>query len=254
MGEYQHVTNQLQLHTNNNMCYTKTYSLGALAAGWLSSLLVLWVSFRGRGSASNREQLRVVGVFFAYVSLMQLYDYIFWTQPAGGALNRRVTQLAILTNHTQPLVLLLCGWYFLRTPLPVSSSLTMLYTLAAIPYTLRALEVCTATTLSAESGTPNWEWNHLRGAGTLSTVTYGLFLASLLSVFWEGFRGPMRVLFSATTVGSFAFSWMKYRVHSSVGRFWCFFAAFAPLLGLFVSYAGRRKIAPSVTTTWGGGK
>ena len=234
------------------MCYSKEYSLGALAVGWLSSLLVFQASFHrasDRGLACHRTvamQMRVVAVFFAYVSLMQLYDYVFWTQPADGALNRRVTQLAILTNHTQPLVLLLCARYFLEKPLPVASSLTALYTLVAIPYTLRALKVCTTTTLAAESKTPYWEWNHLRGEG--HHVTYGFFLASLFSVFWEGFEGPMRILFAAYTVGSFVFSWAKYRVNSSVGRFWCFFAAFAPLLGLVAHRIWSRPgLDPSVS-------
>jgi len=225
------------------MCYTKSISLAALSVGWLSCTLLLYLSFSTKLSPSERGQLRVLAVFGSYVSLLQLYDYIFWTQPAGTALNKRVTQMAILTIYTQPVVLVLCVRWFLKKPLKLARPLVLLYTLTAVPHTLYLLATCTSTKVSAETGhTPDWEWVKLKSPFGWGVITNWLFLVSLTVTFWDGFEGPMRFIYSIYSIASHIFSHVKYSIIDSVGRFWCMFAAFSPLLAVVA-------VAPKLTSS-----
>jgi hypothetical protein len=225
----------------NIMCYNKELSLVALTVGWLSSAVLYCLSNKAQ-TDQEQGQLRVVAVFSAYATLMQLYDLLFWLHPTDSKINRVVTHAAILTNNMQPLVLLLCVRIFLpKTAMRVPSLVVCaLYGVFALPQTAEALRVSTGTPLGGAYKTPQWEWNHLRSRGGWS-IAYGLlFVTSLCLTSLQSFTGIPRMLVSGYLFISFLFSWAKYRISSSIGRFWCFFGAFLPLWVLVAARMSSR--------------
>ena len=73
-----------------------------------------------------------------------------------------------------------------------------------------------------------WEWNSMDGG----LLVYTLYMASLLTIIYQHYTFPLNLIVMATVFGSFVFAWYYYK-GKVVGRFWCYFAAFIPLL-----YAG----------------
>jgi hypothetical protein len=73
-----------------------------------------------------------------------------------------------------------------------------------------------------------WEWNYFK----FNDLFYMLFLATLVVLFYFEFDGWIRNVSIFITIASFLFSMYKYQVNVSVGRFWCYIAAFSPLIYL----------------------
>ena len=211
------------------MCYSAKDSIVAFMIGFVSSSLVLIKAQR-----SQNSDLKFLGGIFFFVSFMQLFDYVFWKHPQY---NSQATKLAILANHMQPVVLFwLARRYGNLRADGIAAKLFYLYTLAAVPYTLNAWKRVQTTEILECSGCPNkqivkWKWNYQAGA----KVVYGLYLAAIVAMMYECIQSPvlkwMSILFITL---SFLFSTIKYDIIANHGRMWCYFAAFFPVLLLFV--------------------
>jgi hypothetical protein len=216
------------------MCYTATTSLYSFCIGFISSLVLLFIGLRNRSTQSNQSNWPIIiGGFFLFVSLMQLYDYLFWTHSPTSAINQMATKAAILTNHLQPILLFCLIWIVSSTVKGErkigtwSKWIIGLYTIAIIPYTILCLKRVKYTTVTAESN-PSlyWGWNHQ----SYASVIYVLFLASLILTFYENIKVEW-VKWTAVlaTIGTFLFTYIKYNKQLASGRFWCYAAAFVPL-------------------------
>ncbi len=211
------------------MCYTSTTSLNAFTIGIIASLLLIL-----KGYLQSKKQLKIIGIFFIFVTLMQLYDYIFWTNPptlsiSASKTNELATKLACITNHLQPIILALLLYYFNKKLSKSSTILISIYTIAILIYTINGWNKLKYTGVTAKSSPSlNWQWNHLEGA----KIIYILFLASLAYLFFDNLNYPINIIASLATILSFVYSIYKYNNNASSGRFWCYFAAFVPLLFL----------------------
>lgn len=211
---------------HTHMCYSEDASITAFVVCMLSCSVLAYVH-------------APLAAFFAFVGLMQLLDYVFWTHLSENPTNYAATKVAMLLNHLQPLVLGLV----LSLPtssLPTSSSFAGSLSLPALSVALlAAYGVCAVAysavawrnidyTLVRPSSKPGlrWQWNAQNGA----PLFYALFLATMVVVAAQGLAFPVNLAVCAIVLVSFFFSFVMYGGRSVIGRFWCHFAAYTPLI------------------------
>ncbi len=203
------------------MCYTAGRSIYAFIVGSSLSLYLF--------NQENRD-LKVIGGFFFFVSFMQLFDYIFWTTKSVET-NRLTTKVACIFNHLQPLVL---AYLIIKYKGDLSQNLknlVLLYGLFIIIYTVSNWSSLDTTIVTNESSPSlDWKWNHWKHAEYI----YILFLIVLMSLFFYNTNSPYNYTSMVLVFISFLFSYYKYQIQKSTGRFWCYFAAYAPVIFLFL--------------------
>jgi hypothetical protein len=184
------------------------------------------------GKQSNTPMFQQLGMFYGFVSLMQLYDIIFWDslKTNGGftQTNKITTMIAMITNHLQPLVLayLISRITTLHTH---SIWITMVYAVIALIYSTdvgRTLDYTVVTKKSQPS--LHWKWNTPNEPIIPNRMMYGLFLITMVIVVFE-LPSPIRYIVLSTIVLTFAFSFYVYK-STLVGRMWCYIGAYMPLL------------------------
>ncbi len=193
------------------------FSAGASQAGFLASVI---------GSLVLAPLDPALAIFFGFVGLMQLYDYIFWTNPPSSQINQVTTKLAMVTNHLQPIVLTMVIALFKGPPQPLTLVTTLAYAATAAVYTTIHWDSVRYTTV-VEKTNPSlyWAWNDRPG----NELLYLLFLASFTVTFMQGYHSPLNGVLAGLSLSTFAAAWFKYQGYAAVGRFWCYFAAFVPL-------------------------
>lgn len=209
------------------MCYTSSTSIKAFIIGVVSSLLLITLDFKNKNVDTNKSY-KIIGYFFLFVTLMQLYDAIFWNNPPPTNTNKITTKLAMITNHLQPIILGLLIYYFNRNMEETSKIALIVYTICITLYTINAWNKVEYTTVSNRSNPSlDWEWNHQYGA----PIVYFIFLVTLIILFYQNVKVG-GILAAILTLVSFLFSLYKYQIKAASGRFWCYFAAFAPVIFL----------------------
>lgn len=199
------------------MCYTASTSVKAFIIGCLSSLCLI---------SQKSADYKIIGWFFMFIILMQLYDAIFWTNPAPSNINRLATKAATITNHLQPIVLCLLILYFKGKITDKSRMLIWIYAISIIVYTMYGWNTLTYTEVTQRSNPSlDWRWNHFNGA----PFVYALFLGSFVYLFMNELKEG-GLITSILCILTFLFSVMKYQIKGASGRFWCYFAAFCPLI------------------------
>lgn len=197
------------------MCYSPEASLSAFVVTTCTSLVLV------RYNA-------VLGWFFLYVGLMQLFDLIFWTHRGQNNINWRTTKVAMIVNHLQPLVLMALLWKFGSKPIASWVVIAvMVYAVVVMAYSVDCWNKISYTVVDVKSA-PSlyWQWNDVRGA----CLVYGLYLFALVALCLDGFAWPLNVTSASVVFLSFILSMYYYKGQTSVGRFWCYFAAYVPLL------------------------
>jgi len=201
------------------MCYTADKSIYAFIVGSSISLYLF---------NQQNIDLKVIGGFFFFVSFMQLFDYIFWTTKKIET-NRLTTKIACIFNHLQPIVL---AYLIIKYKGNLSNNLrnlVLLYGLVITVYTVSNWRSLDTTVVTKESSPSlDWKWNHWKYAGGV----YILFLIVLMALFFYNTTYPYTSM--VLVFISFLFSYYKYQIQKSTGRFWCYFAAYAPAIFLFL--------------------
>lgn len=215
------------------MCYTSSTSIKAFIIGVVSSLLLVSLSsFSTTLTTTKTKSYKIIGYFFLFVILMQLYDAIFWNYPptnkSNTIINTITTKLAMITNHLQPIILGLLIYYFNGTLTTTSKMILIFYTICISIYSLMSWnKISTTSVTDRSSPSLDWEWNHQSGA----PFVYFIFLVTLVLLFYQNVKIGGKLAAFLTLV-SFLFSLYKYQIKASSGRFWCYFAAFAPIIFL----------------------
>lgn len=211
------------------MCYSPHASLVAFVVNSCTCLVLMHYNL-------------VLGLFLFYVGIMQLYDLIFWTHQVENAVNYWITKLAMITNNLQPLVLaalvVTIGKKRLSIPTWTVVCVYALVLLWAIPYSWNRITYTMVTPESAPS--LYWQWNYL----PWSTTMYSLYMLAFLMVMWDGLEWPMNTFVILLTIVSFVLSQHYYKGKTSTGRFWCYFAAWTPLIIVAFELLGRGRRPP----------
>lgn len=212
------------------MCYNKSSSINAFTIGLLSSLLLYKNKFTER--TENHKVFQQLALFFAFVSLMQIYDAIFWSslQDNDGKNNTNYvfTKLAMITNHLQPIVLAYLINQYIELN-DITKIVLAIYTFVALVYSIEAYQRIDYTIVTKESAPAlHWEWNTLENTTFRSLHMYGLFL-TVLSLISLQLPYPISYVMLFINLATFLFSKYTYKI-LDIGRMWCHIAAYIPLL------------------------
>jgi len=223
------------------MCYSIEDSQNAFIIGIISSIIL----FTGVGIPRGGKEVdyKITSLFLMFITFMQLYDYYFWKYPSSEEknldCNRFVTKLAIISNHLQPIILLLLGLYYKGFDITVKGNfaLIILYAILMIPYTKKAFEETRTTDITKCEECPTkevltWSWNYLEN-GKLVYFVYLLLTVALLNKVIEDTR--LKKILIGFTIASFIFSIQKYNIIKNVGRMWCYISSFLPLFILLTN-------------------
>ena len=213
------------------MCYSASQSITALVVNVVSCLITFILLFKGQiHGMSMQGQLMAITVFFLFVGGMQLWDAVFWLTKKTGLINRAATKVAMVWNHLEPIVLALTIIYLMGQPLKqLSKVLITCYAIGCTMYSIMSFlklkgKGTGQTSTSGES--LFWEWNYMPYA----SLFYGLFVVTLLTLVYQHFTGWIKWLSVGLIFTSFLFSVLKYQIVNSIGRYWCYMAAFAPMI------------------------
>lgn len=200
------------------MCFSKEVSLFTFISGIIGSLLCY---------STGTPDYKIIGVFFAFVSLMQAIEYLLWSHPVCDDYNKKLSYVAMLINHLQPIVLLLTLYIYSPAKFNQYKFILLLlisiYSVIIVDYSRKFKNECT---IKDENNNLNWKWNHMDN----KILVYLVFLLCLVSF---GFIFPNKntgMIFSVFSLVSYIVSYFIYKDKNVVGSMWCFFSSFAPIL------------------------
>ena len=220
------------------MCYTSSISAKAFCIGIISSLVCIFLNHTEKEKKAGIDSdFKILGYFFIFVSFMQLFDWIFWTQPDN--INKITTKIACIFNNLQPIVLALLIYYFKQNLLQKDKTtifLVILFTICITLYTINGWSELTLTKVTKESS-PSlyWQWNNFK----YCSFVYLFFLFMLCWLIYNYLNSPYNYVGVIITISFFLFSMYKYKGQLSTGRFWCYFAAFVPIIFVILLYLKR---------------
>jgi hypothetical protein len=198
------------------MCFNAPVSLTTFLIGIIGSFRLYILNYKPEA------------IFYAWVVLMQLIEFVLWRNQPCNKTNLFMTNLGMIVNHLEPIALWVGILLFSQKELPFLVNVLMIvFLVTTLYYTrlfLRKNKIKCTTETEESSPHLHWKWNY----GPYYIPYYSLFLLCLfvLSVFGLN-HGTINALLLVT---SYLVSYVLYSDTKSVGAMWCFFAAFGPWL------------------------
>jgi hypothetical protein len=209
------------------MCFSAEVSMVAFLIGFGSSV-ALWFM-------NTSPDYRIIAVFFAYISLMQLLEFFLWNNQKCDEINKNLSYIGLIITHLQPVILGLITILLSKAPnIPAIIGVLIIYSLCMIPYSLQFKDTEDLQCTHRIPGNPHliWTWNDLPNAA----YVYVVYLLAFILIPFLGFKSVKNAtIFAITTVSSFQISSLFYK--RAMGTMWCFFGAFVPvgyLVSLFI--------------------
>jgi hypothetical protein len=199
------------------MCYSLRASLVALSAAAVGCLLLL-----------RREP--AIALLFGYLSLMQLFDAVFWLDPTRTRLNAAATKAAMIVNHLQPLAFAAVTRFVQGVPLRAPAVVALgAYAVCAAAYTAvhwRRVDYTLPVPNPGGRASLLWKWNYQAG----TQLVYGLYLTSVVLLALLHYAWPLNAVLTGLLVATFAASIHRFKSSADVGRMWCHMGAFVPVV------------------------
>ncbi len=202
------------------MCYDKETSIITYSIGTTSSLLLL---------DSTNISHKIAGIFFLFVSQMQMIEYILWNDYTCNKFNINISNIGSILNHAQPIVLFLALRYYNKKLTPYQKNiLNIIIGIYVTSLTLYSRNVypleCTTVT---NDNPPHlfWTWNEKKNY----IMFYMIFLSTLILLSYYGFPKPYNIYMALICLGTYLYSHIKYSDTKVVGAVWCWVAALVPL-------------------------
>jgi hypothetical protein len=213
------------------MCYTKFDTIVV----YIINLIGCYLLFNSNDGSSNNDH-KIIALFLLFVGQMQIFDYIFWTNPDCNQMNKIGTKLAILFNHLQPIVLLYLQKTFGYQESDTTHWLKHVYVAVIIIYSIFALYQVECTGRSKKTNIVEWKWNYLVGF----QFVYLLFIGFLLVLSLQFKTTFYKYVFITVILTTFLSGFFKPILNESTGRAWCYYAAFTPLIIFLLSMIRKR--------------
>ena len=201
------------------MCYSAESSLNSFIIGSLSCAYLVFYS--------KNKYNHYIGLFLFSVVLMQLLEYLMWSDQNCGWLNDFASRSVILVLTLQLYTIFLGAYLYDTTIIP-----NKILKLLLIPITLLFLYFGLYNYFSQKK---NWcskpnendslQWAHFNSIDSFGTyVYYGIFIIApfLFKDFWKSI-----LIF---IIGLITFISTRYpNIHTSSSR-WCYFSSYLPAL------------------------
>ena len=198
------------------MCFSKNVSMFTLLTGILGGALCY---------STGLPDYKIIGLFFAFVSLMQGIEYLLWKHQECDDYNKFLSYMGMLLNHLQPIILFILIYIYSKEKFEKNKKLLLtLITIYIIVITFYSLKFKNECTMKDNKEHLNWEWNNKEN----KEIVYFIFLICIVSF---GFFLPNNgKSFSLAIMLSYLISYFIYHDKNIVGSMWCFISVFAPLL------------------------
>ena len=218
------------------MCYTKDVSRNS----FLINIVTCIVLYKTK----NKTNM-ILALFFGFVGLMQLFDWIFWSNQdllnsKEARINFATTKIAMIINHLQPIVLAGLIYFFNGSLKSSSKFIVGLYTIFSIIYTINVyhqIDYTMAKTINVydnkRAQTLYWQWNDKIG----SSFVYGIYLLCVSILTYENLSFPINIIFALINIITFGVSGYYFK-GNTIGRFWCAISSYLPLLILLLDVHG----------------
>jgi hypothetical protein len=207
------------------MCYTKEVSRNTFIINVVTCLLLF---------KQKDPQYKILALFFLFVGLMQLFDWIFWeTQDLENEKSKTVnytfTKIAMVVNHLQPLVLAALIYIYKGSISKKSLIPLAIYIISITIYTIKTYPKIDYTLEKENPHTQRktllWQWNEQEH----SVFVYTMFLLALCSLLFFNFEYPLNIISVIISITSFLAAGYYVKGYT-IGRWWCNFACFIPLI------------------------
>jgi hypothetical protein len=210
------------------MCFSANVSLFTFIIGTVFSLILIKY-----GNNKFKTENLASGIFLIFISLIQLMDFIFWTDLNNKmGINRITTILGPILNVGQPLILYLIKYLIYKPdifslvnynlPVFILNMLYLVYFVSMYTNFLNSGELVTKTS----NGHLSWPWIKFA-----NPIFYLILFA--INIFYLFNIKYGLVLFSIHYL--FLMLSMKYFKYNT-GELWCFFGSFIPLIMYFTSF------------------
>ena len=211
------------------MCYSKNISLSAYISGTILCALVYQIP---------NPFYKVIGLFFLFVTQMQLIDFFLWDNQQCNSEHRLTSKAGMWLNFMQPIVMCLLVLYYSKRL--SSNTRKFIYVCMAI-YMVMFLKYAAQYKPSLQCIHPTkeinhlvWNWTQLPYKETFITIyLLFIFLAVLL-----GFPAQTS-LFISVVLLSFFFTYLL-TPNIGVGSAWCIHIILVPAFYLLKHHISSR--------------
>ena len=207
------------------MCYSKNLSIMSLSWGILGSILLI--------NFSNKDNLntnKAIGYFYIFVSLMQIIDYLLWSDiNCENGYNKLGALLGPLLNHLQPIMILIIASTYLKSNNIISNELILLLNGSYLCYVMyeyykyisKSENLCVKTN---ECNHLNWTWKK-----DFYYIIY--FAISFINIinYYKNFN-----LVLSFIIGYSLLFLSMFNFHKNIGELWCLMATGVPFYMLFL--------------------
>jgi hypothetical protein len=200
------------------MCFSEKASIFSFLVGMIGSILCI---------SLGKPEDKITGYFFAFVSVMQLIEFLLWRHQKCDLYNRVLSLTGMVFNHLQPIVLAGVILYFSKTMrnAPLFYFILLLYLIVIIPYSIQfIIKPRYQCTLKYNADHLKWQWNSLKYA----SVVYIIFLITIFSFSVIGMPNLNYGIFLAF-FGAISYLLSFYFYIGHVGALWCYFVVFYPI-------------------------
>ena len=208
------------------MCFNAKTSLFTFLTGIISSILLIYY-----GNKKYKTENTVFGLFFIFISFMQFFDLMFWTDLKNKKnINKIATSIAPLFNLGQPLflyflkILFYKHDYYSNTNIGFSLINIIYFGYIIFNYSKFISENNLITCL--DKSHLKWEW--------LKYFNPFLYLILLLLNFFYLSNFKYSLMSFIISAISLILSYKYFNYH--IGEIWCFFGVFIPIFILLCSY------------------
>ena len=205
------------------MCFSSDSSLFTFITGIISSILLFYYG----NKKYNKENLSF-GLFFIYVSFMQLFDYLFWNDLDNKKkINEKVTLIAPIFNYSQPSFLFIAkSFVFKNFNLSLFSIINFIYLICIsmnyYNFIINEKELIT----NVKKNHLSWRWKKY-----LNIVFY-LLLSTLNFFYLTQFKYSFIIYIFGLIALLLSYFYFNYHF----GEIWCFFVVVIPLIMIPISY------------------
>jgi len=193
------------------MCYSVEASKTAFFINIISTFILY--------NYSKDPEYKVIAIFFGYVGIVQLYDWILW-ENQGNNINYIISIIQMLHINLEPFVLAYL-FYNLNGKLSNNSLIiTLLYGCVLCVFLIMMFNRFEYTTI--ENNRLQWKW-----IKNPNNILFVLFVISLIVLGYENLHAPKNIVFVLLTILSVTFG--IYYKYEEIGRYWCKIGAYSPL-------------------------
>jgi hypothetical protein len=203
------------------MCYSAPVSLAAFIIGTIFSYLLY---------LENDISYKIIGLFLAFVVLMQLIEFLLWTHQFCNLYNKSISFVGMILNYLQPLAMGLLILYFYKKMPQLNKKIVIailvIYTILAILYMIQFMFLKNKCSHKKDNPYLLWNWGQMKNSGWINTI----YLIALISIIYIGMPDKFTAIMSII-IGGFALI-MSYLFYPRpfIGAIWCLFTAFIPVI------------------------